>query len=292
MMKRGMMMLIHLPSLSLYLLSFSKIITRTVGRAQVCLFACYCLKIGWLVDPQTGSFVCNQGYAKIPPFDPILTASLQVPRVPDETQGIELHLAFLGEVGLLILDVELVLTALALDPHRELRVLGVGGRHIGVSVVAAELAQLVEAFLPGRLVRVPDEAKVLKDLLAFGGHGRVLALQFEFHLVTLSLDPLREWEIHGPVVRHEAVPVLLAELLELLEALLPHLRLVGTEAELAVDCGAVLASGGGGRIRARHDEVALDHRALVVAVEQCVCVLKHGGSRRGIGNVDVQVGRH
>ena len=68
-----------------------------------------------------------------------------------------------------------------------------------MSVLLFELSKIVIAFLPGGLVRVPDESNFVERDNPFVGQGRMSSFELKPVLVPLSFDPLGKERLGIPV---------------------------------------------------------------------------------------------
>ena len=108
--------------------------------------------------------------------------------IPIESNFVQLGNSFGSQVGSLPTGKKFVLSSLAFDPSRELRIGRKGRWYIAMSIDHLEHFQLVQSLLPGCRVRVPYKAKTVQCLHSRFNHGGILALLTQSILISLPLD--------------------------------------------------------------------------------------------------------
>jgi hypothetical protein len=128
----------------------------------------------------------------------------------------ELVVSLLGHVtpmlSVCILPQELVLPPLTAYPDGELRVLWILKGNIGMSMIPLKVFELLKLFIPNRMMRVPNKANFFQRVEPVLVEGTPLPFALEFELMALSLDPLCQFSVSLPSVRHEKVAIFLFEL--------------------------------------------------------------------------------
>jgi hypothetical protein len=95
---------------------------------------------------------------------------------------------------------DLVLPSLALDSDVKLWMLRILGGDIAVAISVSKSSKFGQALLPKcGLGVVPHKAQLVKSLHAGVCHGRVLAFELEFILISLSLSPLSQSSLYKEV---------------------------------------------------------------------------------------------
>jgi hypothetical protein len=161
-------------------------------------------------------------------------------QIPLKANGVQSGDALLGHTGRLSIAKELVLTALSLDPHSQLSVLGISAGYIAVAISSLIIKKVLKPLVPDGTVGVPDKANLFKSSNSLIGHCGSLCFCLELVLITLSLDPLGQGRLLWEGIRYEAVAKVVAELDKLFELLSPVLSLVGSELEAGAIFGAVI----------------------------------------------------
>ena len=102
-----------------------------------------------------------------------------------------------------------------------------------MAVNRSKFQELAIPNLPQGLLRIPDKSKLRKRYLSFVIHRGSLPHHFQFVLMTLTLDPLRQRWILAVEGWNRTVSVFFFELYEAMEVLLPYIGLECSESDRA-----------------------------------------------------------
>ena len=162
-------------------------------------------------------------------------------RIPLKANGGQSQVSLPGHGGFGSNVEQLFVPPLVLCPHSQARVLFTAFWHVRVSMFFAVLEKLIVALLPSILLDRPGKADPLQGLDSVLGQVRVLAFQETLSLMPLALDPLRKFDILGPVVWNDAGAEFFFESQELFVPFLPVALLVSKGSRGSTAGGRVVA---------------------------------------------------
>mmetsp|Transcript_20077 Transcript_20077/g.32416 ORF Transcript_20077/g.32416 Transcript_20077/m.32416 type:complete len:228 (-) Transcript_20077:284-967(-) len=149
--------------------------------------------------------------------------------VPDKPNSFQLGDPFGSHGTCAPFLVLFVLAPLPLDPYRKLNIRFKVGRYNTMPMDLFEEHEILQAFFPDSIMGIPNKSDLVEETDAFVRQSAAFTFRFEFVLISLSLDPLRQPWIFGKMMRNVTMPMLTAKHTELFKLFTPDLGLIFTK---------------------------------------------------------------